>query len=568
MALKFSILKRFKKWISDNPVWSLFRKIAQTEYKSVLKLPAPSANGPKKTSKQYEEHPSQDYMGLKLIFRDMGRLNAIIETLGRDFLTSMPTGAYKSRLGQIAFLHRRMHEELANEKVATMMEHARKHENKNPKAWDQWDHANLREMEIMYRHHCQVPSDVIEQRARLSYEGRRIHSDVMRNNDWETAKTFLEDTIETQRRIAESKCLLNNEHETEAPYQALLREFIPSIRITDIDSYFSELSSKLKTMLPQILELQEKEDLPERVKGPFPEQQQMWLNKMLLKNIGFDFTRGGLYQTGFNPVEGGTPEDTHLVIHNVDLSNFLISMKSTLHEGGHGLYLQGLPRKIWRYQPVGQDLGTAVHESQALMIEMILGRKREFFQYLSPRLEGLFQKFGDTSLQADNLWKLKNWVKPGPDRKTADEVTYFFHVNLRFKLERQLFSGDLKVKDLPEAWNAEIKDVFDIEPRSHAEGCLQDVHWFVGKFGYFPSYTLGHMMAAQTYNRMRKDIQNIPELLQEGNMLPVRDWLNDKIHKHGCLYRPMALIEDVTGESLKPAFLLNHLEERYIYRNA
>src|SRR5690606_27773891 len=226
--------------------------------------------------------------------------------------------------------------------------------------------------------------------------------------------------------------------------------YIPGMRVDEIARLFAQLDVKLRDMLGWVMEEQEKAAPPEPLKGPFPVEQQIWLNKTLLQAIGFDFESGGLYETGFNPVEGGTPDDSLLVIKGASLNDFLISLKSTLHEGGHGLYVQGLPRDTWRYQPVALDLGNAVHESQALLIEMILGRRREFFEYLAPRVEGLFQKFGDPAMTAENLYKLKTWVKPGHDRKTADEITYFFHVKLRFDIERDLFAGKLKIKDVPE----------------------------------------------------------------------------------------------------------------------
>jgi carboxypeptidase Taq len=290
----------------------------------------------------------------------------------------------------------------------------------------------------------------------------------------------------------------------------------------------------------------------------------MWLNKSLLKVMGFDFTRGGLYETGHNPVEGGTPDDTRLVIKLSDAGNFLDSMKSALHEGGHGIYIQGLPRETWRYQPVGQDLGAAMQESQALLIEMILGRTKEFFRYLAPRVEGLFQKFGDPAMTAENLYRLKIHVKPGVDRKSADEVTYFFHIRMRMKLEKDLIAGRLQVKDLPEAWNAGMKEHLGVEPQSYAQGCLQDVHWFVGKFGYFPSYTIGHMAAAQIHDKMKKDVQNIPELLAAGDFLPIQQWLADKIYAQGRLMRMDDLLESVTGARLTPGPLISHLQDRYL----
>jgi len=553
-----------KQWLTSFRDKGWLKAVLPKKLRAPLKLPSPDAREEENVPKQYAKHPCPDYMDLKMRFRDIGRMNAIIEALGRDFLTAMPEGAYKSRLGQIAFLARRMHEDLANQKVAEQIEKAHSHESKNPDAWDEWDSANLFEMETMYRHHCRVDAKLMEKRARLSYEGRRRHRDVLKNNDWESAKGFLQEMIDLQRTIAESKCLEDNEHKTDGAYQALMREYMPGARLHEIDQLFSDFHQKLDQMLPDVQAIQRRQTPPEPLQGPFPSQLQLWLNKSLLKVLGFDFNRGGLYETGHNPVEGGTPDDTRLVIKTSHTENFLESMKSALHEGGHGLYIQGLPRTQWRYQPVGQDLGAAVQESQALLVEMILGRTPEFFDYLSPRVEGLFQKFGDTAMQADNLYKLKTRVKPDIDRKHADEITYFYHINMRMKLERDLIAGRLDVKDLPAAWNAETKKFTGVEPKSNAEGCLQDVHWFVGKFGYFPSYTLGHMMAAQIHERMKRDLQNMPELIRQGNFLPIRDWLGTNIHSKGRLQRTDKLIEDVTGQKLSIGPLVRHLEERYL----
>ncbi len=560
-------LKKITKWLVERiftPVASVIKKTAVG--KPVLKLPSPNPPDEGPESKQSEDHPCPFYMKLKLRFRDIGRMNAIIETLGRDFLTAMPEGAYKSRLGQISFLYRRMHEDLANHEVVELIENAHKHQESHPDDWDEWNRANLREMEVMYRHHCRVDPELMEKRARLAYEGRRIHRDVMMTNNWEEGREFLEQMIGLQRVIAESKCLADNDHATETAYQSLLREYMPGTRIEEIEKFFGEIDKKLKVMLPQILEKQGQRDDPIPLEGPFPPQLQMWLNRSLLQLIGFDFKRGGLYETGHNPVEGGTPDDTRLVIKNVDAANFMESMKSALHEGGHGLYIQGLPRDVWRYQPVGQDMGAAVQESQALLVEMILGRTKEYYQYLAPRVEGLFQKFGDEAMSPENLYALKTRVVPTSDRKKADEVTYFFHINLRTKLERALINGELAVKDLPEAWNAELKANLNIEPDNNCHGCLQDVHWFVGKFGYFPSYTLGHMMAAQLFDQMKRDMQDLPERLREGDFVSIRKWLNRNVHKKGRLMRRDELLNEVTGSPLSTAPLLNHLESRYLLR--
>ena len=543
---------------------STWLKKPQDRIEKALNIPKPiRAAKEEEKSKQYESHACASYNELKMAFRNVGRMNAIIETMGRDFLTAMPQGAYVSRLGQIAFLYRRLHEDLCDPKLIKLLEDSKNHADSHPDDWNEWDTANLYEIETRIRHHVGVPADLIEKRARLAYEGRHVHRDVLKNNDWTQAQTFLEGTVELHQRIADAKQLVDNHH-PEARYQSLLREFMPGASVDEMDRLFNGYKSEIDGLLPQITNHQNKYPAPIEMDGVFSGKSQMWLNRELLKLIGFDFERGGLYETGHNPVEGGTPDDTRLVIKTAKIGTFLDSMKSALHEGGHGLYIQGLPRKEWRYQPVGQDLGALVHESQALLIEMILGRKQEFFDYLAPRVEGVFQRFGDKALRADNLWRLKNQVHKTLDRKSADEVTYFMHIHMRTQLERQLIAGSLKVKDLPEAWNALTKDLFGKKPKTHAEGCLQDVHWFVGKFGYFPAYAMGHMMAAQLYETMNRDLPTMSADLREGNFKGIHQWLKTKIYQNGRLQGTNTLIRNVTGADLSYHALVRHIKDRYL----
>lgn len=511
--------------------------------------------------RQYEEHPSDAYMDLKLRFRDIGRMQAITETLGRDFLTEMPEGAWKSRLGQIAFLHRRVHDDIANDKVLGLIDRGKNHAEQNPDDWDEWDRANLREMEAMYEHHAPLSCELMEKRARLAYEGRRRHRDALAARDWADAREFLSSVVDMNRQVAEARGKASGRN---SYYESLAAEYMPGIAVSDIEDWFGALEKNIKKMLPKIIDRQEGEEPPRDIKDFYPDKAQMWLNRALLEAIGFDFRRGGLYETGHNPVEGGTPDDTRLVIKNVDIDNFMDSMKSALHEGGHGIYIQGLPRKTWRYQPVGQDMGAAVHESQALLIEMIISRTRSFFDFLAPRVEGLFHGLHNPVLSAENLHKIKTRVHPSPVRKKADEITYFLHILHRFRLEKDLIEGKLKVSDLPEAWNAQMQDIFGMQPDNMAEGCLQDVHWFVGKFGYFPSYAVGHMFAAQLYEAIQKDIPDTDRNIAAGDFMPVTKWLREKVHGKGRLMQFGDLVHSATGSPLTPRPLLNHLERRYL----
>lgn len=520
--------------------------------------------------KQDQPHACNSYNELKADFRDIGRMNAIIEALGRDFLTAMPEGAYASRLGQMSFLYRRMHEDLIGDDVHGHLENAREHQYAHPEDWDEWDSANLREMEDMYRMYCHVDADLMEHKARLSYEGRRRHRDIKQSGDWDAAAGFLQEQIDLHRKIADARCEAT-EHDSQ--YEMLMQEFMPGMRVFDVENLFKQHEAAIKSILPQIIEKQANEPQPMPLIGDYSGDgqeddyhpvAQMWLNKALLQVLGFDFNRGGLYETGHNPVEGGTVDDTRLVIYNVDRTNFLDSMKSALHEGGHGLYIQGLPRKTWRYQPVAMDMGAAVHESQALLIEMIIGRMPEFFEFLCPRLEGLFHFINSQHLSAENLYALKTRVQARADRKKADEVTYFYHVLLRFRLERDLIEGHLQVKDLPEAWVEGMYDLLGVMPDSHITGCLQDVHWFVGKFGYFPSYALGHMMGAQLFATLEKAQPNLHTNIANGEFNEIRTWLHENIYSKGRLYNMDDLLKQATGNKLKADFLEKHLKARYL----
>lgn len=534
--------------------------------KSALSAPnKPTAIAPPPSAplivRQYQEHPCPTYMKLKYMLRDVGRMKGIAETLGRDFLTAMPEGAWKSRLGQIAFLHRRIHEDMVNPEMSRLIEQSKNHAERSGDDWDEWDRANLREIEKMHFDHLPLSGDLIEKRARLSYEGRRTHRDCLSSSDWPRAREFLSNLVDLNKQVADAKAKATG---VNSRYQVLLNEYMPGVNLAEVDGWFGDLEKNVNRILPKILERQEKEEPPMAISDFYPAKAQMWLNHAMLSSIGFDFSRGGLYETGHNPVEGGTPDDTRLVIKNVDIANFMDSMKSAMHEGGHGIYIQGLPRKTWRYQPVAQDMGALVHESQALLIEMIMGRTKSFFTFLSPRVEGLFHGLHNPVLSAKNLHRVKTWVKPSPVRKQADEVTYFYHILHRYRLEKDLMEDKLKVKDLPEAWNAGLNEIMGVQPANLAEGCLQDVHWFVGKFGYFPSYALGHMMGAQLYETICKEFPDNDEQIAEGEFMRMTNWLRENIHQKGRLLEFHDLVKSATGKELSTKPLVHHLEARYL----
>ncbi len=507
-------------------------------------------------------HPSPAYTDLKRRHRNIGRLAAIAEIISRDFLTTMPEGAYENRLDQISYLYRRIHDDIVCCDAHVQIEEAQEHIAAHPALWDEWDTANLIGMVRIHKDHAILDHNMMEESARIANEGRRIHRECLKHNDWETAQAHLERVVAHVRKLAKKKA---KAHNTATLYEALIQEYSPNVSLKQLWDWFNHLDRELNKLLPEIMERQKLRTPIVSLVGPYSKEGQMWLNRSLLELLGFDFDRGGLYETGHSPVEGGTPDDTRLVIKNVDPKNFMDSMKSALHEGGHGLYIQGLPTKGGRdYQPVSHDMGTTMHESQALFVEMILGRTPEFFEFLSPRLEGLFHTVRDPSLTAGNLYRIKTLVQPSLNRKSADEVTYFFHIFLRFQIECDLIEGKMEVKDIPAYWTEWMHDHLGVMPQNHMEGIMQDVHWFVGKFGYFQAYTLGHMVAAQLFDKIQQDIPNLYSRIQCGDFKPITKWLNRHIHSKGSITPWDTLLKDITGHDPSPDFLISHIENRYL----
>lgn len=513
-------------------------------------------------SSKTPSHPCKEYCSLKERYRNTGRLAAIAEIISRDFLTTMPEGAYENRLDQISYLHRRIHDDVVCGEAKADIESAQDHLETHPNLWNEWDTSNLEGMVKAYKKHAILDHGTMEESARIANEGRRIHRECLKNNDWELAQTHLERVIKHTRKLAKKKAKSLN---SSTLYEALIQDYSPGVTLKQLWSWFGHMEKELKQLLPEVMERQKSRRPIASLAGNYDEDGQMWLNRSLLQLFGFDFDRGGLYQTGHSPVEGGTPDDTRLVIKNVDRKNFLDSMKSALHEGGHGLYIQGLPTKGGlSYQPVSYDLGTTMHESQALLVEMILGRSTEFFEFLAPRLEGLFHTVRDPSLTAGNLHRIKTHVRPTLDRKSADELTYFFHIYLRFKIECDLIEGKMEVADIPAYWTEWMHDNMGVMPQSHAEGLMQDVHWFVGKFGYFQAYTLGHMVAAQLFDTLQQEIPDLRSRVKHGDFKPITKWLNRHIHSKGSIQKWDDLLRDVTGSDPSPDFLISHLERRYL----
>jgi carboxypeptidase Taq len=276
--------------------------------------------------------------------------------------------------------------------------------------------------------------------------------------------------------------------------------------------------------------------------------------------LGFDFSHGRL-DISLHPFCSGVPEDVRITTR-YDEEDFTTGLMAVLHETGHALYDRGLPAQ-WRHQPVGDAHSMALHESQSLIIEMQACRSRQFIDYVAPLMREAFGGSGP-SWEADNIHRLYTRVEPGLIRVDADEVTYPEHIILRYRLERALIGGDLDLADLPTAWNEGMQNMLGITPPSDREGCLQDIHWPDGAWGYFPTYTLGAMTAAQLYDAARRADSEMEPGIARGDFGPLMRWLGAHVHAKASSLSPDALLTEATGKSLDVAVFKHHLEQRYL----
>ena len=323
---------------------------------------------------------------------------------------------------------------------------------------------------------------------------------------------------------------------------------------------FADLESFLPGFLEEALDAQARRPDPVLPDGPFPVDTQRALGMRFMRTLGFDFDRGRL-DVSLHPFCGGTSRDVRITTR-YDTADFTSALMGVLHETGHALYEMGLPDE-WIGQPAGEARGMSLHESQSLLIEMQVCRSRPFLEYAAPIAREAFGGLGP-AWEADNFVALYQRIGRGLIRVDADEVTYPLHVILRYRLERAMIAGDLAVADLPGAWNDGMKRLVGVTPTTNREGCLQDIHWYDGAWGYFPTYTLGAMTAAQIFDAARRADPAIPDGIAHGDFAPLLNWLRANVHGKGSLLSTGEILTGATGRPLDAAVFKAHLRERYL----
>ena len=421
--------------------------------------------------------------------------------------------------------------------------------------------ANLREMREAWKKANAIPKDLVEALSLTTNECEHAWRTLRGENNWAAFEPMLQKVFDLSREKAQA---LENGLAAEKgyvnAYEALLDIYDPGTKLTRIDSVFAELKQELPGLLQQVLVKQAGLGPVVKQQAQIEKSKQIALAKNIMSVLGFDFDAGRLDEAA-HPFSGGTSDDSRITTR-YSTDNVVEGLMGIIHETGHSRYETGLP-SAWRNMPLGKSMGMGVHESQSLFFEMQMGRSAPFINGIAP----IVQKHlgNDPAFEASNLRKLYTEVKPGFIRVNADEVTYPLHVILRYELERDIILGKADVKDIPERWNLAMKNSLGLDTQGDFKnGPMQDVHWPCGAIGYFPSYTLGAMTAAQLHASLIKAIPNAPELIAKLDFGPIFGWLSSNIWQKGCSLSYDELMTEATGETLNSAYFLTHLRARYL----
>ncbi|MFK9093399.1 carboxypeptidase M32 [Bacillus salipaludis] len=411
----------------------------------------------------------------------------------------------------------------------------------------------LEECKKEYERNKKIPAEEYKEFVILQSRAESVWEEAKEKADFALFSPYLE------KLVAMTKRFISYWGHEEKKYDVLLDIYEPGMTMEVLDQVFGELRGKIVPLVKQISESTHKPQT-DFLFEKFPKENQREFSLKILDKMGYNFTAGRLDETVHPFAIGLNPGDVR-VTTKYDENDFRTAVFGTIHEGGHALYEQNVSKDLIG-TPLCSGTSTGIHESQSLFYENILGRSFSFwndnYELLKEYANGQFDHVG-----IEKFYRAINESKPSFIRIEADELTYPLHVIIRYEIEKGLFNDEIEVKDLPKIWNDKYEEYLGIRPENDGEGVLQDVHWAGGSFGYFPSYALGYMYAAQFKHKMLEDFPNFNQLVEDGNLLPIKEWLTTNIHQYGKMKKPLEILHDVTGEGLNAKYLIDYLYEKF-----
>jgi carboxypeptidase Taq len=494
--------------------------------------------------------PETSLAKLKEILTVYADLSLSIKLLRWDQETKMPVGGVEARSHQLETLTRIAHELLTSPEVGQLLEDLAPFVGQLEPDSD--DARLILVTRRLFEKRSRVPASLVAEIARASSEAHPMWVEARQESDFSIFQPHLETLVDLRRQYTD--CFKPYDH----VYDPLLDFFEPGLKTSEVQEIFSALKPQQVELVEAISQRPQVDD--SFLHQPFDEKKQWDFGVEVITRYGFDWRRGRQDKSAHPFTQGLGIGDVRITTRFLP-DYFPSAFFSTTHESGHGIYAQGVDPILAR-TPLDNGASLAVHESQSRLYENIIGRSKPFWQYYFPRLQEYFpSQFGDVPL--NNFYKGINKVEPSLIRVEADEATYNLHIMLRLELEIALIDGSLQVKHLPEMWNSGMQKYLCITPPNDSLGVLQDIHWSHGSMGYFSTYALGNLIAAQLWQRVQEDIPDLPEQFQRGEFETLTAWMRDKIHRHGAKYEPQDLIQRVTGSKIDPDPYMRYLTDKY-----
>ncbi len=487
------------------------------------------------------------YLELVTLNKEISLLSSAASSLSWDQETYLPKNSINHRANQLSYLSGKIHAMSTDKDFQAKLQAAEQAGTSNLT-----EAANLREWRHQFDQSNKLPQELVERASQAASLGQAAWSSAREKNEFNIFAPHLKTLIDIDKEKAELWGYVDE------PYDALLGCYERGTKTSDIAKIFDSYRPQIKETARLAVE-KSNSFPPRKLKGNFPIEAQKILNQEVAEYLGFDFDSGRIDTTTHPFCTTLGPQDIRLTTR-YDEQDFTSSLFGVMHETGHGLYEQGIPADDFGI-PSGNAISLGIHESQSLLWEAHVGRSRSFWNKWLPRTQELFPQMQDWSLE--EFLHTINQAKYSLIRVDADEATYDLHILLRFTLERQIINGEINIADIPSAWNEKSQELFSITPPSDTLGCLQDIHWSMGGFGYFATYTLGNLNASQLFHSATKE-KTIREAFDRADYLPLLGWMRENIHQHGSTYLPQDLMEKATGEKTNPEYHLAHLKRRLL----